>query len=45
MPDDTEFSIKLEFEDIEILRRIQKNRYYVFYEGKHENTPSLNFDL
>lgn len=45
VPDDTEFSIKLEFEDIEILRRIQKNRYYVFYEGKHENTPSLNFDL
>lgn len=45
VPDDTEFSIKLEIEDIEILRRIQKNRYYVFYEGKHENTPSLNFDL
>lgn len=45
VPDDTKFSIKLEFEDIEILRRIQKNRYYVFYDGKHENTPSLNFDL
>lgn len=45
VPDDTKFSIKLEFEDIEILSRIQKNRYYVFYDGKHENTPSLNFDL
>ena len=45
VPDDTKFSIKLDIEDIEILQRIQKNRYYVFYDGKHDNTPSLNFEL
>lgn len=43
--DDTRFSIKLEIEDTKILNSIQKDRYYVFYESKHDNTPTLDFKL
>ena len=45
VPDDTQFSIKLEIKDTEILNSIQKDKYYVFYEGKHDNTPTLDFKL
>lgn len=45
VPDDTKFSIKLESVDYKVLSRIQNECYYVFYEAKHDNSHSLDFDL
>lgn len=45
VPDDTRFSIKLESVDYKVLSRIQNECYYVFYEAKHDNSHSLDFDL
>lgn len=43
--DDTKFSIKLESVDSKVLSRIQNECYHVFYEAKHDNSSSLDFDL
>lgn len=42
---DTRFSLKHESIETSVLNQIQNKRYYVFYDGKHESSPSIDFDL